>query len=230
MCLGTFAALGANEEHTNSSSPPTEMVQIYRGCCAQSLALSKYTEHPGPYTLETFLLYIESEFVLSKGNQMSCYLIVGVAVRLALRIGLHREPDKVESNITPYQGEIRRRIWHLLVQMDLLISFETGLPSMVQGIKSDTRVPLNLQDQDLDENSTELPPSRPETEITGMSYTLAKGRIARVFQRIIEQADAVTLPDYGEVTALDRELQQAFSAIPSFLCVVPMGSLYHRLC
>lgn len=222
MCLGTINSLGADEEHSNSSGTPREMVEIYRRCCAQCLAVSNYTKHPGPYTLETFLLYIESEFVLSKGNQMSCYLIMGVAVRLALRMGLHRDPDKVEGNITPYQGEIRRRIWHLLVQMDLLISSEVGLPSMVQGVKSDTRVPLNLQDQDFDENSTELPPSRPETEVTVMSYTLAKGRIARVFQKIVEQADLLTITSYAEVTALDRELQQAFSKIPSFLRVVPM--------
>ncbi|KAF3399617.1 hypothetical protein DPV78_007033 [Talaromyces pinophilus] len=153
---------------------------------------------------------------------MSCYLVVGVAVRLSLRMGLHRDPDKVEGNITPYQGEIRRRIWHLLVQMDLLVSFENRFPLMVQGLQSDTRVPLNLQDHDFDENSTELPSPRPETEITGKSYTFAKGRIARVFQKILEQANLLTLPNYAEVTALDQELQQAFSAVPYFLHIVPM--------
>lgn len=222
MCLGAFASLGDGEEHSNSNGTASEMVHIYRRRCAQCLALSNYDKDPGPYTLETFLLYIESEFVLSKRNQMSCYLIVGVAVRLSLRMGLHRDPDKVEGNITPYQGEIRRRIWHLLVQMDLLISFENGLPSMVQGVQSDTRVPLNLQDQDFDENSTELPSPRHETEVTGMSYTLAKGRIARVFQKVLEQANLLTLPNYAEVAALDQELQQAFSAVPYFLRIVPM--------
>ena len=55
-----------------------------------------------------------------------------------------------------------------------------------------------------------------------MSYTLAKGRLARVFGKIVEQANLLTVPDYAEVTALDRELQQAFSAIPPFLRAVPM--------
>ncbi|KAH8885862.1 hypothetical protein GQ53DRAFT_845252 [Thozetella sp. PMI_491] len=222
MCLGTFAALGAGEKDADTGGTPTEMMQLYRRCCAQCLALSNYAKHPGPYTPETFLLYMECELVLSKGDQMSCYLIISVVIRLALRMGLHRDSDKVEGSITPYQGEIRRRVWHLLVQMDLLVSFHNGLPSMVQAVKSDTRVPLNLQDQDFDEDSTELPPSRPETEITGMSYALAKGRLARVFGKIIEQANLLTLPDYAEVTALDRELQQAFSATPHFLRFVPM--------
>jgi hypothetical protein len=153
---------------------------------------------------------------------MSCYLIVGVAVRLALRMGLHRDSDNVKGDITPYQGEMRRRVWHLLVQMDLLVSFHNGLPSMVQSIRSDTRVPLNLQDQDFDEDSVEMPPARPETEITVMSYSLAKGRLAHVFGKIVEQANLLTPPKYSEVMALDTELRQAFSAIPSFFIVVPV--------
>lgn len=222
MCLGTFSALGADEENANAGGTPMEMIRVYRVCCAQCLALSNYAKHPGPYILETFLMYIECELILSKGDQMGCYLIVGVAVRLALRMGLHRDSHNVEDNITPYRSEMRRRVWHLLVQMDLLVSFHNGLPSMVQAVESDTRVPLNLQDQDFDENSTELPPSRPETENTVMSYTLAKGRLARALGKIVEQANLLTLPNYAEVMELDRELQQAFSAIPPFLLPVPI--------
>ena len=222
MCLGAFAALGAGEENAVAGSPPAEAIQVYRGCCAQCLALSNYAKHPGPYTLETFLMYMECELVISKGDQISCYLIAGVAIRLALRMGLHRDSDNVKGSITPYQGEMRRRIWHLLVQMDLLVSFHTGLQSMVQAVKSDTRVPLNLLDQDFGEDSTELPLSRPETEITGMSYTLAKGRLARVFGKVVEQANLLKLGSYAEVTALDQELHQAFTATPPFLRVMPM--------
>ncbi|KAE9376137.1 hypothetical protein N431DRAFT_464187 [Stipitochalara longipes BDJ] len=221
MCLATFAALGAGEENADARGTPMEMIRNYRICCTRCLVLSNYAQ-PGPYTLETFLIYMEGEFVLSKDDQMNCYLIIGIAVRLAMRMGLHRDSDNVGGNITPYQGEIRRRIWHFLVQMDLMVSFHIGLPSMVQTIKSDTRVPLNLQDQDFDEDTTEMPPSRPETEITGMSYTLAKGRIARVFGKVVEQANLLTLPPYDEVMALDQELHQAFAAVPPLLRVTRM--------
>lgn len=224
MCLATFAALGAGEGNADTRGTPMEMIQFYRGCSAQCLVLSNYAR-PGPYTLETFLIYIEGEFLLSKDDQMNCYLVVGVAVRLAMRMGLHRDPDNLGGNITPYQGEYRRRIWHLLVQMDLMVSFHIGLPSMAQAVKSDTRVPLNLRDQDFDEDTTELPPSRPETEITGMSYTLAKGRIARIFGKVVEQANLLTLPPYDEVMALDQELHQAFAAVPPMLRMVPMELL-----
>jgi hypothetical protein len=222
MCLATFAALGAGEENADTRGTPMEMIRTYRESCAQCLTLSNYA-HPGPYTLETLLIYMEGEFVLSKGDQMNCYLIIGLTVRLAMRMGLHRDSDNIRGNITPCQGEFRRRIWHFLVQMDLLVSFHIGLPSMVQAIRSDTRVPLNLRDQDLDEDITKLPPSRPETEITGMSYILAKGRIARIFGTVVEQANLLTLPHHDEVMALDQELHQAFAAVPPLLRVIPMA-------
>jgi hypothetical protein len=224
MGLATFAALGAGEDNADTRGTPMEIIQIYRGCSAQCLVLADYAQ-PGPYTLETFLVYIEGEFILSNDDQLNCYLVVGVAVRLALRMGFHRDSDNVRGSITPFQGEFRRRIWHLLVQMDLMVSFHIGLPSMVQAVKSDTRVPLNLQDQDFDEDTIELPPSRPETEITGMSYTLAKGRIARSFSKVVEQANLLAFPHYSEVITLDRELHQAFAAIPPMLRVIPIELL-----
>ena len=198
-----------------------EMIRTYRGCCAQCLVLSNYAQ-PGPYTIETFLIYMEGDFVLSKDDQMNCYLMIGVALRLAMRMGLHRDSDNVAGNITPYQGEFRRRIWHLLAQIDLLVSFHIGLPAMVQAVQSDTRIPRNLQDDDFDEDSTELPLSRPESERTVMSYTLAKGRLARAFGKVAEQANLLTLPTYAEVMTLDGELHKAFAEVPPFLRVIPM--------
>ena len=221
MCLATFAALGAGEEHLDNRGTPMEMIRTYRGCCAQCLVLSNYAQ-PGPYTLETFLIYMEGEFILSKDDQMNCYLMVGMAVRLAMRMGLHRDSDNVAGNITPYQGEYRRRIWHLLFQIDSLVSFHVGLPAMVQAIESDTRVPRNLRDQDFDEDMAELPHSRPETEQTVVSYTLAKGRLARVFSKVAGQANSLSLRHYDEVMTIDGQLHQAFAAVPPFLRVIPM--------
>jgi len=216
MCLATFVAYGAGEENLDTRGTAMEMIRTYRGCCAQCLVLSDYTK-PGPYTVETLLIYLEGEFILSKDDQGLCYLLIGNAVRLALRMGLHRDPTKVGGNITPFQGELRRRVWHLLVQIDLLASFHIGLPGMVQGIESDNFYPRNLRDEDFSEDSIELPPSRPETEMTPMSYTICKGRICHVFGKIATQVNLLSLPTYDEVMKLDRLLHEADSQIPSFL-------------
>lgn len=221
MCLATLAALGAGEEIMDPRGAPTEMIRTYRGCSSQCLVLSNYSQ-PGAYTLEALLAYIEGEFVLSKDDIGMPYLLVGVAVRLALRMGLHRDPSKVGGGLTPYQGEMRRRLWHFLIQVDLLCSFLLGLPVTTQAIESDTAYPRNLRDEDFDENSTELPPPRPETEITPMSYTICKSRICEVFGKVGVLANRMSLPSYDEVMALDRVLQEAEAGVPEFIRLKPL--------
>lgn len=221
MCLATLAALGAGEDSTDTRGTPTEMIRTYRGCAAQCLVLSNYSQ-PGAYTLEALSAYIEGEFVLSKDDMGTPYLLIGVAVRLSLRMGLHRDPSKVGGNLTPFQGEMRRRLWHLLVQVDLLCSFLLGLPVTTQAIESDTAYPRNLRDEDFDENSTELPPSRPESEITPMSYTICKSRICEVFGKVGVLANRMLLPSYDEVMVLDGVLQETEASVPEFIRLKPL--------
>ncbi|KAH8805961.1 fungal-specific transcription factor domain-containing protein [Xylogone sp. PMI_703] len=216
MCLAAFGSITARQEPIDTRGTPDEVVRAYRTCCAKCLILSEYTK-PGPYTLEAFILYSEVEFIVSKEDLVSCYLFIGAAVRLALRMGLHRDPTKVGGDITPYQGEMRRRMWQVIMQIDLLSSFHIGLPSMINAVESDTLYPRNLLDTDFDEDSIELPPSRPEEERTALSYTIAKGRVAEVFGEIAMQANLLNLPSYEKVMRVDRLLDDAYAHVPSFL-------------
>lgn len=221
MAHAIFAALGNGEDNPDGRGTHMEMINAYRKWCTQSLVLSNYTQ-PGPYTIEAFLLYMEMEFASSKHDQVNCYILVGVAVRLSLRMGLHRDASKVSGDISVFKAEIRRRLWHFLFQIDLLASFHIGLPGMVQVIESDTEYPRNLRDEDFNENSTELPAGRPESEMTPVSYMLCKGRICRVFGQIAAQANRLSSPTYDEVLELDNALNQAFAKVPQFFQVVPL--------
>jgi len=216
MCHASFDILTAGED-----SPGMD-IQSYRSNCSQCLILSKYTQ-PGPYTLEAFIFYMQAEFFLSKYDQVNCYCLGGIAVRLGFRMGLHRDSTKIGGEISIYQAEMRRRLWHMLVQIDLLASFHIGLPSMVQAIESDTEFPRNLRDEDFNEYSTELPPGRPETEMTPTSYTNSKGIICQVFGKIASQAHRLSRPSYNEVLDLDAQLDQAFAKVPHFLQLIPLG-------
>ena len=162
---------------------------------------------------------MEAEF--ARGNQVKCYLLVSVVIRIALRVGLHRDATKVAGGISVFRAEIRRRLWHFLRQVDNLSSFYIGLPSMAHVIESDTERPRNLRDEDFHENSKDLPASRPESEMTSMSYILCKGRIMDIFGEIAAQANRLSLPPYEEILELDNTPNQAFAKVPTFYQVVP---------
>jgi hypothetical protein len=222
MIVATLAALGASEVSQVNRASAMETIRTYRECCIQCLVLSNYTK-PGPYTLETMFIYMESEFLVNKDDQVQSFLLVGNATRLALRMGLHRDSAKVGGNITPFQAEIRRRLWHHLLQLDLLTSFHIGLPGTIQAIDSDTLLPGNFQDEDFDEDSAVLPHSRPDSEITPMSYSICKSRLCIVAGRIVTLANRLSLPEYQEVMTLDRDLQIAYQKIPLAFLLDPRG-------
>jgi hypothetical protein len=216
MSLAMFFAHRAGDESIEpSKAAPMDLVHSYRTLCAQALVLGSYTK-PGQYTIETLVLYFEGEFTMTGDAQARGWLLHGLTVRLALRMGLHRDASN-HPNISAFQGEMRRRVWHLISQVDLLLSFHVGLPSMVSGLPTDTKPPLNLFDEDFDLQSTVLPPSRPETELTPMTYTICKARIATVFGQIADQANTLTGPTHPEVMAVDKSLLEAYESIPPVL-------------
>lgn len=193
---------------------PERMAQIkaYRAAAGWALVYGRYAQ-AGSATIPPFILFVESEMSLNTSSQMGCYVLLGVCVRLMLKVGLHRDPSKL-PDISPFEGEMRRRMWSLAVTIDTLVSFHVGLPSIVQGIESDTALPLNLVDEDFDESCAELPAPRAMTEYTGLSYPINKCALARVFGKIAVYSHALTPPSYTEVQRLDRLLLDTWNTVP----------------
>lgn len=130
-------------------------------------------------------------------------------------MGLHRDSSNIGTHFTPFEAEFRRRMWYYHInQLDLLASFNIGLPGMIQTIESDTLPPRNLLDEDLDEDCTELPPSRPESEMTPLSYALCKGRLSDEAGKIMAMAIKLQLPPFSEVLKLDLSLREAYEKVP----------------
>jgi hypothetical protein len=65
-------------------------------------------------------------------------------IRLAFRMGYHRDPKHLVG-ISVFDGEMRRRVWLNLVQIEALMSYQLGFPSMIPSEFCDTEVPRNLE-------------------------------------------------------------------------------------
>ncbi|KAF2192492.1 hypothetical protein K469DRAFT_731017 [Zopfia rhizophila CBS 207.26] len=174
-----------------------------------------------PYTLETLMIYGECEFLRRDDHHSKIWLMNGVVIRVALRSGLHRDPSNF-SGMSPFQGEMRRRIWHVLNMMDTLVSFAIGLPSMIRLVESDVRLPRNLYDTDFSVDSIELAKDRPFTELTPGTYTIAKSRVCAVFAEAAELSQKVILPKHSHIMALDKRLKEAHDLVPDGMRVRPM--------
>ncbi|RHZ67295.1 hypothetical protein CDV55_107764 [Aspergillus turcosus] len=170
-------------------------------------------------TLQTLQAMItHGIFGFSHSEEWGAGLIthIGSIVRLAMRLGLHRDPSHF-SNLTPFEGEMRRRIWSTINQIDCLSSFHLGIPAAIRTEDSDTAPPRNLLDTDIEEGMSELPPSRPFSASVSIGYLLAKNKIIRVMRRVVEFLNCVQRQPYERVLQLDSDLIEAYGSIPVHL-------------
>lgn len=87
------------------------------------------------------------------------WILFCIIVRIMLRMGYHRGPAGCPA-ITPFQGEMRRRLWVVIYSGDIIISMQIGMPRMINDAVRDTAPPSNLLDSDLNEDSR-IPPAVP---------------------------------------------------------------------
>jgi Fungal specific transcription factor domain len=97
----------------------------------------------------------------------------GVAVRIARRIGLHR--DGVSLGLPPFEVEMRRRLWWFITTVECRLA-ELGGSRPSQDLQCDTRRPLNINDSDLSPDMTETPIQR--SGVTDMIFITTKCYIA----------------------------------------------------
>ena len=220
MSLAVFFRHRSDGYGNAPPKPVTDTIYKYRSYATSAMVLADYTSGK-PYTIECMMMTCSNQHMLSVDNQRLVWVMLGLTIRLALRMGYHRDPSHFPE-INFLQGEMRRRIWHLLTQLDVLISFQQGLPSMIRALPSDIKPPHNLRDADFDANTKEPPASRPLSEMTPVSYSIAKWRICAVFADACDTSHAVTPPTYGEVLDLDKRMREAYGLIPPGLRVRPM--------
>ena len=223
-CLGQlFATLGLAMQsyHRLGDEPPEfqgksfNFACKYRALTAQCLLLADFTK-PVNHMIETLVLHLNSEFTKCRDSEVAIWVLAGMIVRLAMRMGYHRDP-KHFPNLTPFQGEIRRRVWTFVRQSDTLFSFQMGLPSMIRQGDCDTELPRNLYDDELDEDVKVLPSSRPMNEATPISFMIAKGKMAFAFGKVIESLQSVSSCPYEDVMKLDCFLRDTNAALPAHL-------------
>ncbi|XXH05710.1 hypothetical protein Hte_012145 [Hypoxylon texense] len=210
ICL----ALLSSDETDSSHGGEAEQLQIdmYREKIVQCLMIGEYTKS-SPYGLETLINYVYIEFMMGIDAGKDIWFLLALEVNLAMRMGYHRDPSHFPG-ISPLQAEMRRRLWATVLLGDTLIAGQMGMPCMISAAQYDTAEPRNLNDDDLHENLTELPPSRPETEHTTTLGIIARRRILVALGHVSGITSSIKSPSYAEVIQVDTTLRQAIANVP----------------
>ncbi|RFU32810.1 hypothetical protein B7463_g3494, partial [Scytalidium lignicola] len=130
----------------------------------------------------------------------------GKLVRSAMMAGLHRDPSEF-PNINIYEGELRRRLWMAIVEMDLEASLIYGMPVMLHEGNFTCNAPSNVDDFELFDGMTELPMSKPLEDSTDSIFQVVLvGSLVLRLQGITESGSRVENVQ-ARIHALERYLQ-----------------------
>ena len=76
---------------------------------------------------------------------ISLFLLTGAAVRLARKMGLHREGTYL--GISPFGTEMRRHLWWHIVGADFRVCFSLSMQPSLDLFDSDVQRALNVEDK-----------------------------------------------------------------------------------
>jgi len=107
--------------------------------------------------------------------------------------------------------------------LDIFFSHQISLPSMISENDCDTELPHNLYDEDYEPNTKVLPPSRPITEPTPISYLIIKVRLCQQLGIILQITGRVkNQVHYDEILRLDAKLREIRAELPPHLKMRPL--------
>lgn len=216
MCLSLRIYNRSGEEPPELLGRTVEMSHAFKSGAEQCLIVGDYTKKLYIHTIQAVILLTTMQD--RKDRAEDSWLLLGSLVRLALCMGLHRDPKNFGTTISPSEGEIRKRLWTIICCMDTLESIKIGLPTMIRPEECDTGLPLNLHDDEIGDHVTDLPPERGHGELTGVSYMISKASLARVYAKIVTQASSlVPRPAYDQILKMDTELRELYERTPAFL-------------
>ncbi|TAQ84523.1 hypothetical protein B7494_g7157 [Chlorociboria aeruginascens] len=194
----------------------------YKIWAIKSLVASDYTQ-PVIDTIQVLMLYIEAEWITSQDVEIELSLVLGITIRLAQRMGMHRDP-KNHPGLTPFQGEVRRRLWAAVYLTDILYSIQLSLPITIQQDEYDCAMPRNIYDNEFGEDTIELPLSRPYTEVTPISHTIAKYKMSVELGKIIKLSESKEPFSHDIIQRCRHDLEMARKTLSPQLYPGSMGN------
>jgi hypothetical protein len=105
------------------------------------------TDTRDTYGIQTIVMLII--FLQCSARLSTCYAYIGIALRAALREGLHR---KLDYPFNPIELEIRKRLFWTIYKMDIYVNTMLGLPRTISSDDFDQDLPIELDDENITVN------------------------------------------------------------------------------
>lgn len=150
----------------------------YRHAVEQALARARFLDSQNLAVLAALVLFLLC--VRRHDNSRFVSSLLGVVIRNAQAMGLHR--DGTYFKLSPYETEMRRRLWWHICVLDIRASEDHGCDPSIYEQSYDTQFPLNINDEDISPNDTQIPPERPAG--SDMTFCLLRFEVSVAIRKL----------------------------------------------
>ncbi|KAI4859096.1 fungal-specific transcription factor domain-containing protein [Hypoxylon rubiginosum] len=200
-----YAAITSMEEDdimANFGFSKFELSLKYRLGLEHALAKADFISVPDLVTLQAFTIFIF--LVRRHDSPRFVWMMTGLAVRMAHALGLHRDGSRF-PHLTLFEVEMRRRLWWAICMLDVRTSEDQDTDLTVIPDSFDTRVPLNINDTDIEPGRKEQPQER--EGVTDMVFALASCYFCDTTRRIMATSLKGGTPSLDEKVRILNEFQ-----------------------
>lgn len=160
------------------------LVKHYRFAVEQALARAGLLHTHKFIVLQAAVLFLTC--ACHPKDVQFIWAMIGLVARLGMGLGLHRDGSRF--GLSPFETEMRRRLWWYIYLLDVQTSdFQATSPQIREG-DYDTRLPLNLNDDDWSLELVEPPQER--SGFTEMTLTLVRCKILMTTRKLMQMTSA----------------------------------------
>jgi hypothetical protein len=197
------ATVSLNQAQCQSLFGQTRNVLVSRFRLGAELALSRTA-----FLSSSNLMVLQAFTILLLGlrkeddSHLSCALCT-LAIHLAQALGIHR--DGTNFGLSPFETEVRRRLWWNIVSLEESYSEYHGSTTACLDRISDTQLPTNIGDNSIYPTMVEWP--KPQDCCTEMTNCLIKFELLRTTRRLSQlNVGSVSVCNQGQTLQLKEAM------------------------
>ncbi|KAH7125921.1 putative C6 transcription factor [Dactylonectria macrodidyma] len=182
--------------------------QRYHFATRQALVNASFLKTTETSVLQALVLFLMScRYVY---DSQTYWILTGVAARIAQRMGLHRDGEKL--GLPPFQVQMRRRLFYQLLPLEGVASQMSGAGISIPADAWDTKPPLNVDDNQIWPGMTE--PPEEQHGATEMIFCLTRACIGKFVVKAGKPANGWTFKDVHEaemaIGEAERDVEEKY--------------------
>ncbi|KAI0099964.1 fungal-specific transcription factor domain-containing protein [Nemania sp. FL0031] len=178
--LFVMLALGTQFVSTTNPQDRKQTAEFYASAGNQALRMSSYLSTASIHSVQAMVLLCY--FLINDNHASDGWAFAGILMRQAYAMGLHRDPNIVAPDATPFEKQQRRKLWQAVLLQDTFLTVLLSLPP--SATHTDVRI------DDFTEHSCNVAHSDP----TDTAYIKGSWMLANLVQETICSPRSLDLP------------------------------------